>query len=299
MALVLVFIFNWWILFLGVNCILTFIYPSTSYLTFYIILGTFLFLSTVAFLINSFLGQWVLNHVLGTRPLIAREKNKLMPVIEHVQQAIQRKMGFSPLAVHVLIMDDRMPKAFVLGDKTLIISRGLYETLSDEELKGVIAHEFGHLHAGDNSKFSLAVGLNGVSLTILWATDMLVRMMEFIAGLVEPRGGGESVLLSLPLKIIILFTQLISWFLGNVIKIGNKILHLMFLYIGRGQEFKADKFALNVGFGPGLLSFLEKTKNFDFDQPQSLFERLYTPHPKIMMRIGELENRMRARLSVD
>ena len=43
--------------------------------------------------------------------------------------------------------------AFAIGRNTIAVTMGAIETFSSDELKGIIAHEFGHLSNGDtNSK---------------------------------------------------------------------------------------------------------------------------------------------------
>lgn len=66
----------------------------------------------------------------------------------------------------------------------------------------------------------------------------------------------------------------------------------MVLYIMRESELKADEFSVDAGFGRGLLSFLEKTKNLDFSEPSSVFKQFYATHPTILIRIGKIENRI-------
>lgn len=292
MTLVLVFIFNWWVLFLMVNGVLTFVYPATSYGTFLMIIGSFLTLSGWAFIINSNVGECALRVISEARPLIFREKNKLMPMIQDVQQAIQKTMGFASVSVHVLILDSPLPNAFVLGRKTLIISRMLYETISNEELKAVIAHEFGHIYSGESVKRTLVMGLNGISFVLLWIIHMVVQMIGHVSERAQPKTS-ESLFFSLPIKIIVTVIRAVSWFFEGILKMGNKSLHLICLHIGRDQEFKADDFAIKAGFGPGLLSFLEKIKNLDFEQSTGrFFDYLYASHPKTIVRIGRLENRI-------
>jgi len=73
---------------------------------------------------------------------------------------------------------------------------------------------------------------------------------------------------------------------------GNGMLRLSMLFVGRKQEYRADQFAIQAGFGAGLLSFLNKLKDLQFDAPKNLFSRLYETHPPTMLRIGEAEKAM-------
>lgn len=223
MTLVLIFIFNWWILFLISNGILTFIYPSTSYLTFLIIGGTFLILSSWVFLINSLPGHWILKWMSGARAPIPREKNKLMILLQETQEEIQQRMGPPPFSIDVVVRDNVRPNASALGRKTLIVSRTLYETLSNEELKSVFAHELGHFHKGDTSKLTLVVGLNGVSLIFLWLMKKFIKASKFIEDWIGRPRGKEDILLKFPILFVMRVIQGICWLFEAIIKIGDKI----------------------------------------------------------------------------
>ena len=71
--------------------------------------------------------------------------------------------------------------------------------------------------------------------------------------------------------------------------LGNGILKLTMLFVGRKQEYRADQLALKAGFSAGLLSFLEKVKNFEWSSKKGLLAKLYATHPPVMLRIGEVE----------
>lgn len=70
---------------------------------------------------------------------------------------------------------------------------------------------------------------------------------------------------------------------------GNGVLRLAMLCVGRKQQYKADQFAVKAAFGTGLLSFLEKVKDFEWKSKKSFLQKLYYTHPPVMLRIGEIE----------
>lgn len=284
MVLLLLLIFNWFILMLTMLSVNFMFYSKlTNYQFFLMGLSSFAVVCSLAFLFNSALGQWFLRFMSGARKTIAREDSKLNPLIEQVQQAIKLKYGYQPLSIRVMIIDEPLPSAFAIGKETIVFSRALYEMATDEELAGVIAHEFGHIHNGDSNKLAIALGVSTVTLTITWISVFITGVIEFIGG-GKDRGNIFSWLLTFTIGMAILL-------LSVFIVVGNWAVNLAILFVGRKQEYKADAFAINAGFGAGLLSFLDKIKNMQFESPRNLFGRLYATHPSIMLRIGELQER--------
>jgi len=51
--------------------------------------------------------------------------------------------------IKLYIKEDMSINAFAFGKSSMIITRGSLELLSDECLKGLMAHEFGHFVHGD------------------------------------------------------------------------------------------------------------------------------------------------------
>ena len=101
---------------------------------------------------------------------------------------------------------------------------------------------------------------------------------------------------ALPFVIVQIITLLMGFFLilgWGFTKIALGILSLLFLAPRYREVFKSDFFAQDVGFGEGLLSFLHKIKNFDFDQSEHFLDRFSDVSPKIMIRIGKLEKMLK------
>lgn len=285
MALLLILAFNGLVMFIALDMVVTSFHPITNYQVFLLVAAAFAIVCGLAFLFNSPAGQWLLRLLAGARKTIAREDVKLNPVIDQVQQAIKTKLGLENLPVQVRVVDSPIPNAFAIGKHTLVVSRALYETATEEELAGVMAHEFGHLHHGDSNKLGIALGVSIVSMVVAWVAGMVAALMQAIGKIFGSGGGEVGGFIAL---FGLLFSLFASFFLLFV-KAGNGMLNLAMLFVGRKQEYKADEFAVKAGFGAGLLSFLDKLKNREFEQPKGLFARLYATHPSTMLRIGEVE----------
>jgi len=249
----------------------------------------FLIVCGLALLFNSAAGGWLLRFLFGARKAIEREKNRLEPIIKTVQDTIndKLKLKLKPIEnIRLEIMDDSMPEAAAIGKNTLIISRALYETASDEEIAGVIAHELAHLHNGDSNRLGVAVGVSIITITITWLAALIATLAFAVSAMCSKMKGEHAALFFMFIGFII---GGCAWIFLIFAKAGNWILNLVMLFHGRREEYKADKFAIQAGLGKGLVSFLEKIKDLKMTGKQTIKNRLYATHPPVMLRIGKIE----------
>ena len=287
MILFLLLLFNWCILFYVIHLGQMLFGSSDPLSQWWLGLMAFWILLGLLFIFDSPLGQWVLRLLSGARRLIASEAEKLNPAIEQVQESIQETHGFIPLRLHVMVIDDPIPNAFAIGKNTLVVSRALVETARPDELRGVIAHELGHLQAGDSRRLGMALGVSCVALTAAGLASLILIVTTVINQLMAKTEGGIVVVVG---AIII---TVVSIFFLLFVRLGNGVMRMAMLFAGRRQEYRADRFAVTAGFGNGLLSFLHQLKNFEWGKQKSFIGKLYETHPPIMLRIGEIEKMMR------
>jgi heat shock protein HtpX len=290
MVLLLILLFNWLVMFIALEIVFNLAHDGvvTHYQLFVIGGVSFLIVVGLAFLFNSSAGQWFLRLLSGARKTIAREDAKLNPIIGQVQKAIEAKHGLKPLNVRVMVVDNPIPNAFAIGKCTLVVSMAMYETSTDAQIAGVMAHEFGHLHHGDSQKLSIALGVSVVSMTVAMLASAIATVIEAFSRLFSAAKGEAGLFMSI---FGFIFSFMALFFVAFVYA-GNGMLKFAMLFVGRKQEYKADKFAIQAGFGDGLLSFLDKLKDMEFEAPKNLFSRLYATHPPTMLRIGEVEKAM-------
>jgi len=71
----------------------------------------------------------------------------------------------------VFVVDDAAPNAFATGrdpaHASIVVTRGMLETMNRVELEGVLAHELSHVKSRDTLAMSLAVTLVGLPASIL------------------------------------------------------------------------------------------------------------------------------------
>ena len=166
--------------------------------------------------------------------------------------------------------------AFALGHRTVIITHAMM-CIDPEYLKGVLAHEIGHIVNADGD---LKLGIN-VSNGILTIFLTVVSILSnFIIGVFTGAQNGFMNVLGVIMN-----------FLFNIVVLG---LFTVWSYLGvlcvnstsRKCEYKADGFAKELGYGEQLSAFLYA---LDGNAPKtSIFNLMYQTHPDTPDRIKAL-----------
>jgi len=140
-----------------------------------------------------------------------------------------REKGLKPPKLGII--EDGQPLAFTYGSRRgnarLVVSRGLFTYLDDEEVATVYAHELGHIWQGD---FAL--------MTICASFDHLSCYLDSFA---QNQGNNfkDTVFLAL---------------LSSIITIFRPIIVFCCLYLSRTREYFADHFAAQVTGNPNALA---------------------------------------------
>lgn len=191
-----------------------------------------------------------------------------------------------PVPKAYLINQDQ-PNAFATGRNpehaAVAVTRGLVNTMNEEELSGVIAHELGHIANRD-------ILIGTIAATLAGAISYLGYASRF--GLGNRRGnnqGGNIIFVILAMVLAPLAASLIR------------------MAISRTREFKADNFGAKVSGNPLFLSnALAKLDNFSKQIPLrgnqatshmfivypfsgKSFSQLFSTHPPVAERIRRLK----------
>lgn len=222
----------------------------------------------------------------GAQPVTREQAPRLFAIVEDL-------CGRASLPIPKLyVIPQAAPNAFATGRNpshaSVAVTVGLMETMKDEELQGVIAHELAHVRNYDILTASVAATLAGA---ITWLADMARWGMIFGGGSRDgdDRGGG--------------FGALLMIFLAPLAAL------LVQLAISRQREFAADATAARmVGHPFGLVSALEKLGAYNKRIPMDvapataslfivaplgagqMFFKLFSTHPPLEERIAALRN---------
>jgi heat shock protein HtpX len=208
-----------------------------------------------------------------------------------VQEIAQRLHITMP---EVWIYDSPDPNAFASGptknNAMVAVSTGLLQNLKEDEVKGVLAHEMGHVFNGD--MFTTTV-LAGLMNTFVYYISNFVSQMIAQPSQDREEGSAGNPILAI---VVYFFLQIVLSFLA-MIDIG---------WHSRRREFAADAFSARVygkdsmiGALRGIDRWVNRTQ-FEYASQDALatmkiagnssgFWHLFATHPPIEDRIAALE----------
>ncbi|WP_185212568.1 M48 family metalloprotease [Sphingobacterium mizutaii] len=147
--------------------------------------------------------------------------------------------------------------------KNLQIGVGLINSLTNQELRAILAHEFGHFSQRSMKVGSYVYNVNNVIFNMLYNNESLRKMHENIAGL--------SSYLALPLYISI-------FSINGIQKILQKLydyININYLALSREMEFHADEIAANVAGSKAMADSLQRLSfaNHSLESVISFYEK--------------------------
>jgi len=216
-------------------------------------------------------------------------ERKILNVVE--EMAIASGMPIPP----VYVLDEECINAFAAGktpqDAVIGVSRGAIESLSRDELQGVMAHEFSHIFHGDMRINMRAIAAIFGIMAVGYIGYFLLR-----STLYAPRGrrsDGKTVAAIAAFSIGLIVIGCIGTFFGR----------LMQAAISRQREFLADASAVQYTRNPaGIGGALRKIgaqssgtlRNAAASQFNHMFfaegmKTLFASHPPLAQRIARIE----------
>ena len=229
----------------------------------------------------------------GARPIEKQDAPQLYNVVEEISIAAGVPMP------RVMVLETDALNAFATGNKvghgTIVVTRGLLDALTRDELQGVVAHEMAHL-ANLDTRYMVVVGVT-VGLIAL-VCDMLLRTMAWGGSgrsNDDKKGSSGGGILILLLIVVAIFAPLAA--------------KAVQMAVSRQREYLADATSVQFTRNPnGLISALQKLAEkaapfpgasratqhlFIVNPVQTITARtpaLLATHPDIADRIARLRN---------
>lgn len=218
-------------------------------------------------------------------PVLEEEKRLrdcLVSVLKNT--GCQKKFGLR-------IAESDAPEAFACVGNVIAISKPLMNELTDDELKGVLAHELGHLVSRDLMvfrAFATAGLLPEVVYRLVSLISVVLRKMIFFVPLIG--------LLLLATFVFLLFFKPLLFM--PVIAAGlflitffvlNRLFHWLQLALSRQCEYRQDAYAHKLGHGAGLRDALKKLAKMEQQRVNIYFTLMHSTRPVIYNRIRRLE----------
>lgn len=224
------------------------------------------------------IGEWFLSLIAGARKMRRIDmRNRILPSVQRVYRKAKAKTPSLPNNIILKVMYDPNPNAFAVGRKTICVTEGLFD-LPDEMIEGILAHEFGHLALHHTDIQLLIGGGNFVVTTFILILKVISSITTGIAtiGTLRSRSCTTGCLFSI-------FGIICAGFVW----LWTKFCMLFLMWSSRANEYAADKYAYEIGFGYDLAHALD---TIGTGVPQStLLKALYSTHPETNDRIGKLQ----------
>ena len=259
---------------------------STTPNTIVVYLGGFVLYIFSIVIALSPVGEFIIRIQTGCRALSKEDGSYINPLFREVYNRAKKENPSIPDDVQLFVNHDEVPNAFATGRKTICITKGLLKEAktSPEAVKAVLGHEFGHISNKDTDFIMLiSVGnliVNGCILGIQLIITLFRLILSFIGLFI---GGREGWFYTI---VVGLNDLAITLIVGTLMKGWTKLGVWIVMKSYRDNEFKADKFAADLGYGEELCSFLNT-----IDEPgaKGLFATLESTHPRKEDRIEKLQ----------
>lgn len=226
-------------------------------------------------------GEKVFRFMYGIRKLETNEeKEYLKPIFRDVIDSIynykKSKFGGYGL-IEICVIDKMDVNACAVGKRTIAVTKGAIKAFDEEQLKGVIAHEVGHLAACDTiANLFLVVGSGYCYLYVLLA-NLVLLLIDKIAGITNDKKTGR------------LIYSIFRWICKTIIFIFSFLTQVTLAIESRRREYAADHTAYRLGYGEGLISALYLLEKINLGDNSTITQKITASHPRVTARIGELE----------
>ena len=225
-------------------------------------------------------GEKLLRALNGVRHISTQEeKESILPLFQEVYRRAKETTPELSDNIQVFMTDDMCVNAYAFGKSTVVVTKGLIDTLEEEQVMGMLAHEFGHIVNGHTVMLLLNLVGNGIFSIFLLITRMFMFFIQGFVSFMDDNGGWGQVMAFL-IRISFEWSLMFYTYIATAILMINS----------RKNEFQADNYALEIGFGEGLLQGLYVFQKMNMGQSKRLLERLTSSHPNLAYRIERLEN---------
>jgi len=165
--------------------------------------------------------------------------NMIREIVQSVGTSFPKKVYLSSEVNAAVFYDSSFWSMFFPVKKNLLIGLGLVNTVTKEELKAILSHEFGHFSQRTMKVGSYVYNVNQVIFNMLFENESYVSLVQRWANV----SGYFSIFVIIAGKI----NEGIQWILRKLYIVVNK----NYLGLSREMEFHADEIAASVtGYEP-------------------------------------------------
>lgn len=214
---------------------------------------------------------------------ISGMEEKVRPLFSEVYTLAREKDPSIRDDIALFYIDDECPNAFALGRKTVCLTKGMLQ-MPPEQIKAALGHEFGHLaHKDTDIILLISVGnllVNIIVFGIRLVLELFFGVIMIFTTLLKILDFGLSELITKFARTITMaVTSLLLW-------LWTKIGVLLVMKSRRSNEYEADKFSYDLGYGRDLCLLLNNLGNV---KAKGIFSNFVASHPKTGLRIEKLK----------
>ena len=219
-------------------------------------------------------GEWMLCIMAGAKKMTRVDmKIRMIPLLELVYNKAKRKTPGLTNKIVLKIIYTPESNAYAIGRRTICVTEGLFK-LPDDVIQGILAHEVAHLAYCHNEIQLLIGGGNFIITTLILIIKLISAVIAGISLILGYRRRSFGIVI-------------IGMFFSAIIWLWTKFCMLFLMWSMRENEYNADRYAAELGYG------LELAKGLDAigtSEPQESFlKAIYSTHPNTHDRIGRLQ----------
>lgn len=229
------------------------------------------------------IGECILRAQNGCKKIQRQEYlHRLRPLFDEVYTKAKKENPEILDNVQFFMSEDQDANAYATGRRTICLTKGLLR-YPDEQIKSILAHEFGHLAHKDTDAI-LIVSVGNLIVTgafIIWrfVFNVFANIFSIILGMVS-----ESVGVTIASLITKIFIDIL---LVAMMNLWTKLGVLICLHAARKNEKLADEYAYHLGYGKSLCAFLD---GLGPSHGKGLWATLNSTHPDNNSRIAYLQS---------
>lgn len=230
------------------------------------------------------IGEWILRLQTGCKKIKRVEQiNFIEPIFREVYDKAKKLDSSIPDDVQLYMNTDEDPNAFATGRKTICVTEGMLH-MPESQIKATLGHEFGHLaHKDTDLILVVSVGNLIVSAFIL-GIRLVIDFFHLIFSLCTIFIGGSEGVVAAILNAI--YHAMITAIVAGLTWVWTKIGVLLVMKASRANEYEADEFSFNLGYGNELCILLDSIGG---SHAKGLFANLASSHPDKDDRIAKLQ----------
>ncbi len=247
------------------------------------LIGAVVYIATVIVALSP-IGELILRLQNGCRKIKRQDYlQRLTPLFNEVYSNAKAVNPELPDNIQFYMSNDAEPNAFATGRKTVCITEGMMNA-SDDEIKAVLGHEFGHLaHKDTDAILVVSVGNLIVSaIFVIWRIffNIFARFVNICIGIAAQSLG--AAIAGIITRVFIDFVLVIA------MRLWTELGALLCLHASRKNEYRADEYSFNMGYGYNLCAFLDKLDPSSKSN-NGLWATLNASHPSTHDRIAHLQ----------